>query len=95
MTPEGTDLLATVDLAVHSESKVWRRANDGVVANNLSGHSFLTIPGDVPDEYDLLIRLTIQRESSALINDTHIAFPAGEKSYPFVIRRLKDKTRPC
>jgi hypothetical protein len=84
--------LEAVDLAANSEGGKWRRTDDGIAADNIVGSSSLVVPGEVPNEYDLHVSLTIQREADATGNDTSFECPIGGKTYPFVIRRQKGQT---
>lgn len=95
--PLGDNLLDSVNPTLHADSRPWEHTEEGLVANNLSGASFLTIPGSPPAEYDLHIELTLDREAGDPGNDTHISIPAFQlpdrrQAYPFVIRRVGEDT---
>ncbi len=93
-----TNLLEAVHPELHSDSRPWERTDAGIVADNFSGASFLTVPGFVPEEYDLQIQLTIEREESDPGSDIHISLPQSRgargrrTAFPFVIRRIGSDT---
>ncbi len=92
------NLLDAVHAEMHADSRPWERTDAGIVADNLSGASFLTVPGYVPEQYDLSIRLTIEREEADPGSDVHISLPqargarGGRLAFPFVIRRIGSDT---
>jgi formylglycine-generating enzyme required for sulfatase activity len=91
------NLLDDVNPELHADSRPWQRTEAGIVADNLSTASFLKVPGFVPEEYDLRVHLTIEREQSDPGSDVHISLPhapgeRGREAYPFVIRRIGNDT---
>ncbi len=84
---EAIDLLALVNLATDADSAAWQKTAEGIMGDNTDRESFLTLPYDVPANYDLHIVLMLSDEARARDNDAHFLLPVGDEQIPFVVRR--------
>ncbi len=84
---EAIDLLALVNLATDADNTAWRKTGEGILGDNSDRASFLTLPYDVPANYDLHIVLMLSDEARARDNDAHFLLPVGDQQIPFVVRR--------